>query len=104
MDTKNGYFLQSPPFPNQHFGNPFLPSLSTVNESLGPNTYIILLLMEEILRQLIGSVPQYLSNIYKALDIPGACLGFLPSTVCVNMLNHLFINPDMAGNWRGHRL
>ena len=83
-------------FQTNILGTRFLP--------LGPNTYIILLLMEEILRQLIGSVSQYVSNIYKALDIPGDCLGFLPSKVCVNMLNHWFINPDMAGNWRGHRL
>ena len=39
-----------------------------------------ILLMEEILHQLIGSLSHYLL-IYRVSYIPGGCLGFLPSTI-----------------------
>ena len=41
---------------------------------------MMLLLMEEILHQLIGSLSVY-HIIYRVVYIPGGCLGFLPSTV-----------------------
>ena len=40
----------------------------------------VILLMEEILHQLIGSLSQYLWVLY----MPGGCLGFLPPTACKN--------------------
>ena len=40
----------------------------------------VILLMEENLHQLIGSLSQYLWVLY----IPGGCLGFLPPTACKN--------------------
>ena len=58
----------------------------------GQNTVIYgILLMDKILHQLRLVVYPI---IYKVLDIPGGCLGFLPSTVCAISTDwfELFIN------------
>ena len=50
-----------------------------------------ILLMEEILHQLIGSLSHYLL-IYRVSYIPGGCLGFLPSTVWSKSLIILLVS------------